>query len=176
MEAEFDKTHHIIEKMYPLESVRHLVVEQSQLCYILFGAVLAYAGWRWVLRLDILNGVITDLMSNLLNVRSKPRLIHLHVSESSSNEDSTISPDGIPSTTPKRASKFPGGPTAGPTDRVIRANSSTASRTGLSGQRSMDGFTASGRARRQKCRRSAPQSTAARTDMLHSAFFRRLNI
>ncbi|KAL2869635.1 cytochrome P450 monooxygenase gliC [Aspergillus lucknowensis] len=48
-------------------SVKHLVVEQSQLCHIVFGAILAYAGWRWVLRPEFLKGAMTDLMSHFLN-------------------------------------------------------------------------------------------------------------
>lgn len=160
--------------MHSLGSVSELLVEQSQLCYIVFAFVLGYAGWRWLLRPGFVNGAITDLISNLLNVRLIPLLIY--ISGSSSNEDSTISPDDIPSTIPKLASRSRVSPTAGPTDRAMRGNFSTVSRTVPGGLRSMGRFTASGLAQSQKCTIYAPKSTPIRTDILLPAFSRSLNI
>lgn len=74
-----------------------MLVEQSQLCYILFGSILACAGWCWLLRPAFLNAAITKLVLKVLNVCSIARS---SVSRSSSNEASTMLPDDITSTTP----------------------------------------------------------------------------
>lgn len=160
--------------MYSPGSVRELLVEQPQLCYILFGSILAYAGWCWLLRPSFLNAAITNVVSKVLNVCSIN--LFISVSGSLSNEDSTILPDDIPSTTLKRASRPPVSPTAGPTDRAIRESSSTVSRTAPRGLRSMGRFTASGLAPSQKCTVYAPKSTRIRTNALLPACSRSPNI